>query len=144
MSEPDFRVVLDGQPVAKERPRFSVRGGFARAYTPAKTRSYEDRLRMVAEVEMDHARLFDGALEVCVEAVLTIPKSWSRKRRDMAAVGRIRPTGRLDVDNIAKSLDALNGVVWKDDGQIVRLFVMKRYGNEPRLQITVRELEDDE
>ena len=32
----------------KGRPKFSTRGGFVKAYTPAKTREFEDRIKTAA------------------------------------------------------------------------------------------------
>lgn len=133
----DVHIVLEGQPQGKGRPRFSARGGFARAYTPAKTRSYEDRLRMAAEVEMDCARLLEGPLFVWIEAVFVIPKSWSKKKQALAMSNDLLPTGKPDVDNILKIVDALNGVVWKDDSQIVSAQIAKFYGTDPGLTIDV-------
>ena len=47
-----------------------------------------------------------------------------------------------DVDNIAKAvLDALNGVIWVDDKQVVELTVKKYYGTSNEIQI---EIEDKE
>ena len=42
--------------------------------------------------------------------------------------GKLLPTKKPDVDNVAKSvLDALNGVAWLDDSQVVRLEISKSY-----------------
>jgi Holliday junction resolvase RusA-like endonuclease len=47
---------------------------------------------------------------------------------------------RPDIDNYAKAiLDALNGVMWADDGQIVQLTASKSYG-EPRVEIEIQEV----
>jgi Holliday junction resolvase RusA-like endonuclease len=41
------------------------------------------------------------------------------------------PPSKPDADNYAKLvLDALNGVLWRDDSQVVRLFVEKAYCDE--------------
>lgn len=43
-----------------------------------------------------------------------------------------------DVDNVKALLDALNDVVWEDDGQIVDLRTRKHYDKEhPRVEMTV-------
>ena len=46
---------------------------------------------------------------------------------------------RCDIDNLIKAvLDALNGVVWKDDDQIIHLVAYKNYNKErPRVEIVV-------
>lgn len=44
---------------------------------------------------------------------------------------------------IAKTLDALNGVAWKDDSQIVCGIVRKHYAESPGLVITIKEEKSD-
>ena len=55
--------------------------------------------------------------------------------------GQIRPTQKPDADNIAKSvLDALNGLAYADDKQIVTLVVDKYYDEEPCVHVKLIEL----
>jgi Holliday junction resolvase RusA-like endonuclease len=62
---------------------------------------------------------FDQADLFQVSAVLPIPSSWSAKKQQLAVAGEILPTGRPDLDNVAKAVkDALNGVVYRDDAMI--------------------------
>ena len=81
--------------------------------------------------------VLDGPLTVNVEARFPVPASWSRRKRAAALAGEVFPTGRPDMDNVVKTLDALNWVVWKDDAQIVTMCVSKRYSESPELRITV-------
>ena len=54
--------------------------------------------------------------------------------------GIISPTKKPDIDNIAKSvLDALNKFVFKDDNQVSKLSVEKRYAEEEKIYIKVEE-----
>lgn len=129
---------LAGEPVGKGRPKFSTRGGFARAITPEKTRRYEDLLRAQAQVETRLAIPVTGPLEVEVIARFPIPPSWSKKRQEMARQGTLRPTKKPDADNLLKCLDALNQVVWVDDSQIVSAKITKVYAEVPCLIVTIR------
>ena len=92
---------------------------------------------MTAERVMARTKPLDGPLSVVVEALFPIPESWSRRQFDRAVAGAVLPTGRPDVDNILKMLDALNGVVWNDDKQIVTASIRKRYSNNPALVVKV-------
>lgn len=130
-------LVIPGAPVAKGRPRLSTRGGFARAYTPAKTQRYEDLIRLEAGRVMAGRMLLEGPLRATVVAFTPIPASMSRKRRVEAESGRLKPITRPDVDNYIKTLDALNGIVFRDDSQIVEIVASKRYSDRPRLEVTV-------
>lgn len=134
-------IELPGIPRGKGRPRFRVIGtgkrSFVSTYTDAETRKYEDRLKAAGAAQMAMDAPYDCPLSVRVEAFMPIPASWSVKKRASAANGEIMPTTKPDADNIVKMLDALNGVVWRDDSLIVSLFVIKRYSVTPLLRIGV-------
>ena len=140
-----IRIVVDGVPVAKERARVRVvktsERSFASAYTPSKTRKYEDVLRLAAGTAMSGRAPISGAVKVRVIALLPIPKSMSKANRAAAVIGASRPVTRPDTDNYAKAaLDALNGIAWRDDSQVVDLVVAKYYDEKPRLVIEVTEI----
>ena len=129
-----LHVVLPGQPVGKGRPRF----GGGRAYTPKKTKDYEQLLAAAARFEMDQARLEATELpcKMLILAQFAIPKSWAKWRQQAAQLGEYTP-GRPDIDNVAKAvLDAFNGIVYVDDAQVFDLQVKKTYG-QPLLVATV-------
>ena len=77
--------------------------------------------------------LSDGTAQpaaVRIEAVYGIPKSYSKKKRERALNGELAPTKKPDADNIAKVVcDALNGVAYVDDTQVIDLRVFKRFEN---------------
>ena len=83
---------------------------------------------------------------LCVELIfhVSIPSSWSKKKRMEAAQGVIRPTVRNgDLDNLIKCvLDSANGLLWADDCVITDLHAKKRYTAElARVEITVTEVQ---
>lgn len=128
-------ITIPGPPVAKGRPRMTRTG---RAYTPAKTRAAEGYMRHAIAAQAGQPML-QGALDVSVIAMLPIPASWSKRKRADAAAGILRPTGKPDGDNLAKSIcDAANGLLWADDGQIVCLTISKTYSEKPGTVLTVR------
>jgi Holliday junction resolvase RusA-like endonuclease len=51
---------------------------------------------------------------------------------------RLSPRG--DVDNYFKTLDSLNGTVWKDDDQIVWAIMVKDYG-DPAIHLEIKEID---
>lgn len=143
-------IVLHGEPQGKGRPRFRIvtpRNGpaFASVYTPAETRAYEDALKLAAKVAMrGRNALLQGPLGVLITATMSVPRSWPNRRRDAALAGTIRPTGKPDFDNLAKTIDALNEVVWDDDAQIVDARILKFYGERPQFRIEAWELSPGE
>jgi len=126
---------LRGQPIGKGRPRFTRQG---RAYTPAKTKDYEHRLAAVASDAMIDIKQ-DPITVPCklhVLAQFEIPKSWPKKRREAATRGEVYP-GKPDIDNIVKIVaDALNGVCFEDDAQVIEVVARKKYG-DPVVLVTV-------
>lgn len=129
---------VPGQPVAKGRARVTARGGFARAYTPAKTRKYEDLVRICAAEAMGDREPFDCAVTMTITAYVQPPKSM--RKRDLAAAlaGELNPTTRPDADNYAKAaLDGCNAILFRDDSVVTDLIVRKRYALSPRLLITL-------
>jgi Holliday junction resolvase RusA-like endonuclease len=132
---------VPGEAVGKGRPRISTRGGFARAYTPAKTVAYEKVVAECAAKAMADAglELFNCPLAVIINIGKEPPKSWSGVKRVKAINGDVYP-GKPDLDNICKGvLDAMNNVVYIDDALIVRLVVTKRYTDISCVDINVRE-----
>lgn len=133
---------IPGEPKGKLRARVTMRGGKPRAYTPAKTVAYEGGIAKIAAEAMQRADCpqFDGPVSLEVYATHAIPKSWPARDKALAAVGEMVPTGpRNDLDNVIKAIsDALNGVVYRDDGQVVRIAASKRYGAEPCVHVEVQ------
>ena len=132
-----LKLVIDGVPVPKGRPRFTKAGV---AYTPAKTRAYEKQAAIIADIGMraNGLKMFECPVTVMATAYLQIPKSMTKKDRAEALSGTLLPAKKPDVDNIAKAaLDGLNGIVWRDDSLIVGLSIKKRYSERPRLEIDV-------
>lgn len=139
---PDVTVNLPGEPKGKGRPRSRIvtkRDGhqFVGVYTDAETRSYEGMLRFAGQRAMQERSLFARAIKVRIIATFSVPRSWSNKRTREALGGLVRPTGRPDLDNLMKTIDALNGVVWEDDSIIVEATIAKQYGEFPSLQVEV-------
>nr|BDD45132.1 Holliday junction DNA helicase [bacterium] len=136
---PFVTIVLEGKPVAKGRGRVGkLANGSPVVFTPAHTRKYESTLRLRACDLMDSRPPLDAAVSVRVKAFLPIPVSWSKKKKAAALQGEVLPQVKPDCDNYLKAaLDALNGVVFRDDSLVTDMHVMKRYSDCPRLEIEV-------
>jgi Holliday junction resolvase RusA-like endonuclease len=130
-----------GEPVAQGRPKFSTVGGFPRAYDPAKSRDYKDYVRLAASKHAP-AALLEGPLGIAVTAFRSTPKSFSQKKAAAAERGDILPVTKPDADNYLKGVkDALKGIIWKDDSQVVDAFVRKRYSARPRIEVKIKQLQ---
>lgn len=140
MNEVQF--VIPGQPIAKGRPKVDSRGKFARVYTPEKTANYEGLVAHSAQIAMNGRKLFSGPVAVELDIRISIPTSWSGKRKGMAQRGEVAATKKPDADNVEKAVfDGMNGVVWVDDVQVVQVSKRKRYADVPGVVVIVRELD---
>ena len=132
---------VPGQPVAKSRPKFARRGKKVVAYTPAKTVAYETLVQRAAGAAMAGREPSVRPIKLVVDLALEVPASWSKKRRGLAIAGAIRATKKPDADNVLKGLkDGCNGIVWKDDAQVVTVELSKAYGETPAAMVAVYEL----
>jgi Holliday junction resolvase RusA-like endonuclease len=132
---------VPGQPQGKGRARFARRGAFVRAYTSEKTVAYEGLIALAGEKAMAGREHLTGPVELTIQAVFQMPKSWSQKRRNAALLNPDWHTGKPDGDNVLKAVgDGLNGIVWRDDAQVARCSISKAYGPTPGLTVKVVEL----
>lgn len=119
-----------GLPVAQGRPRaFKTPTGQIRVYDPANARDWKRTVQ--AQVLTNKPEVpVDGPLDVALYFVLPRPKSLPKRVKF--------PTKRPDAENLSKAvLDAMQGVIYRDDSQIVRLSVAKDYGDAPGVWIRV-------
>lgn len=138
-----FAAWIQVPPQAKGRPRFARATG--RAFTPAATVSAERTLRgelahgtTVGKMTEGLRWPLEGPLELHVESMLAIPQSWSKRKQEEARRGLLPHVSRPDVDNLGKLvMDAANGVLWKDDSQLVSVTLSKRYNETPGTAVTL-------
>jgi Holliday junction resolvase RusA-like endonuclease len=112
-------------------------------FVPSPQRNAMAALRIEAANTMLQmgAAVLDEPLQLDLLAEFPIPASWSKKKRNAAVLGVVRPTGRPDLDNVYKLMaDAFNGVVFRDDALIVTMRCRKIYGPQPKLVVTVSPL----
>jgi Holliday junction resolvase RusA-like endonuclease len=131
---------IPGAPVGKGRPRIARRGRFTSMYTPEKTASYESLVKLAGFEAMAGRELMLGPVSVRMDVCCPIPASWSGKKQEQAATDVIQPTTKPDLDNVTKAIfDGLNGVVWKDDCQVVSMTVEKTYSHAPRVVVSIQD-----
>ena len=132
---------VDGDPVPKSRPRFARRGNFVQTYTDAKTIDYETHVAMKARQAIGASEPLQGALTVFLYLRYLIPPSYSKKRKEACLRGVEYPK-KIDIDNVYKSItDAMNGIVYTDDSQIVEAHITKVYAETAGANIMVQECE---
>lgn len=166
LSDQAVLIVVEGEPIGKQRPKFSVQGGFVRVYTPEKTRDYELAIQMevgqalygraMAEsiwglrklpanemfMVLQFVPRFTGPVRVDLEIRHTIRPSWNKSKKAGVADGSIAATIKPDLDNVAKIwFDAFNGCMWVDDTQVVEMSARKVFSESPGVTVTVTPLD---
>lgn len=140
------RFTVPGNPVGKGRPRFARAGNYVRTYTPDNTVTYENLIRVEYKRQCG-GRFFGTGVPVMVEIVAyySIPSSVSKKKRALMENGKILPLKKPDLDNLVKCfMDAANGVIYHDDAQVVGVTAVKRFSEQPRVEVTIEEVGEDE
>lgn len=119
----EIKIPLDAVP--QGRPRFYK----GHAIDPPASRKFKaDVAKFVATQK--NVKLIDFPISVSIFIYRSIKKF----------NGKTGVTGKRygDIDNLAKGiLDALTGIIWKDDAQIVDLRVCKRLADEPFIDIII-------
>lgn len=129
-----YSAVIEGVPVPKGRPRFSARTG--RAYTPAKTLTAEAWVAQhfkLQNIGAGDPPYIPMPATVRVILVFRVPSEITDT------------VGVADLDNLVKLvLDALNGLAWEDDRQVVTLRAhVLRGSDRAETVIKVEELRDE-
>ena len=127
---------IPGPPQGKARAR-TGRGNHH--YTPGKTVAYEQEIALGARLAMRGRPPIEGPVSLSFRAVFQIPASASKAKRKAMIDGLILPVKVPDLDNIMKAIgDGANGIVFRDDCQIVRLGqVEKVFGLTPGLTVSI-------
>jgi len=118
-------VTIPGKPMGEPRAAHRVVNGFARKFVPKASQEYRAIIQThVAEaMKQTGAQTFVGPVMVYITALFELPKSKHKKKHPPRLDWC---TKKPDTDNIAKIVcDALNGVAWMDDSQVVTLNVAK-------------------
>lgn len=133
-----YEFEMIGDIVGKARPRMNTRTG--RAYTPTNTKLYEYSLRQWFIRDYPYFKPIETRVKVTIIAYFGIPKSTSKKKEAEMLQGNISPTKKPDADNIIKIvLDAMNKFAFKDDTQVTKLEIEKKYDVTPRIYIKIEE-----
>lgn len=126
------------EPVPQLRPRVSSRGGYVKVYDPPKVKNFKNLLRSLAVHQYSRPPLL-GPLSVSLTFYRPVQKSISQSERERRLSNKSKPVVKPDTDNYIKAtLDALNGVLWHDDSQIVKITGEKRYSDHPKITVSVK------
>ena len=122
---------IPGKAVAKQSFRYTKDG---RKYTDKDVKNYANWVRLCFQQAVPAhlpSVFFEKPLSIHIKAFFEIPKSFSKKKKELCLLGQLRPIVKPDTDNIAKNIkDALNGIAYPDDKQFVSETVEKYYAQD--------------
>lgn len=131
-----YEFEVPGKITGKGRPRVNTQTAIA--YTPAKTKDYEELIKQYFIIKNRGIRPLEGRIAITIKAFMAVPKNATKKEKDEMLKANISPTKKPDIDNIAKIvLDALNKLAFNDDNQVTRLALEKIYSEEEKIYIKI-------
>ena len=135
-----FEVIGMPQGKARARTFYNPKLGKHQSITPDKTVLYENLIKTSFMAAENRKTFFDKEpVEMYITAYFPIPKSTTKKDRERIKNKELFPTKKPDCDNIVKVIcDALNGVAYHDDTQVVKLEVRKVFTeDEPKVAVAL-------
>lgn len=144
-----LKFVFQGEPKAVQSARFYKAGDFIRSYQPKDVRDWKSYIRLSALQQVERIgdfKAFNDGVAVSIDFVFSPLKSWPKcKIKQLEDGVRFYKTTRPDLsDNLMKGLiDALTGLIWHDDAQIVRIDSRKYYGPTPQIVLVAWDYNED-
>jgi Holliday junction resolvase RusA-like endonuclease len=127
-------LTIPGPPVGKQRAHVCKSG---HAFTPVKTVNYEALVKQTFAVKYPDFVPMPGPVRMILSIYLMESKETQRKLKKGV---KLYPTIKPDISNILKSIeDALNGLAYVDDKQIISVYAEKKYSLRPCVEVIVAE-----
>ena len=133
-----YEFEVPGKVIGKGRPRLNSYTGVV--YTPTKTKDYESLVEQYFLLKYPRFKTLEGRIKVSIIAYFSIPKATKKSDINEMLDNNISPTKKPDIDNIVKAvLDSMNKFAFKDENQITKLEVEKKYALEDKIYIKIEE-----
>jgi Holliday junction resolvase RusA-like endonuclease len=127
-----FTVYGKPQPAGSKRGFVNKKTGGVIITDAAKgSRPWKQEVAGVAAMAMGDRTPWNLPLELSVEFFLARPKSHFNSKGDLRPGAPEFPSVRPDATKLLRAVeDALTGIVWRDDAQVVTQEVTKRYADD--------------
>ena len=133
-----YEFEVPGKIIGKGRPRLNSYTGVV--YTPTRTKDYESLVEQYFLLKYPRFKVLEGRIKINIIAYFSIPKTTKKADINEMLENNISPTKKPDIDNIVKSiLDSMNKFAFKDDNQITKLEVEKKYSIEDKVYVKIEE-----
>ncbi len=126
--------MIQHKPIAKKRHRVFQRNSKVCVYDPQNSEKLDAKWQIASQMRNQKLSALKGAVSLKLMSYVSIPTSFSRKKRE--SLENSYTLTKPDLDNYLKFyLDVLNGIAYDDDKQVVQIFSEKRYSENPRVII---------
>ena len=133
-----YEFEIPGKIIGKGRPRLNSYTG--QVYTPTRTKDYENLVIQYFMLKYPRFTPFEGRVSVEITANFEVPKSAKKPEKELMLENKLNPLKKPDIDNIVKIiLDAMNECAFKDDTQITKLAVEKKYAQTESIYVKIEE-----
>lgn len=137
-----IKLWIASEPVAKQSFKFTQAGI---RYTPKNIKDYAGYLKWSIKSQLnDDFSLLDEPIDIKYRFIYLLPKSSTKKQKTLLMSGKtLFRDKKPDFDNLCKNVnDAMNGIIFRDDAQIVRATIEKIYGEETGVEIIISKIEE--
>lgn len=133
-----MRITVKMEPKAQKRPRFTRKG---HAYEDGDMRIWKETFGYFLKGS-NITMIESGAIYINITFYIYPPKYMQKSsNKELIEKECLYVEKRPDIDNYIKAvLDASNGILYKDDGQIAALASQKLYSMQPRIEIEIERL----
>lgn len=137
MNEAEIEIKMDK--FVKQRPKTNFYTGAI--YTPRETKEREKMIADAFRIKNKEWVCDEGPIGMETLIQLKVPSKESNRKKAKMLIGEIWPTVKPDVDNVLKLvMDALQGVAYVNDKQVVDEHTIKIYGEENKIKIILRKV----
>ena len=131
----EINLLISDSPKASKRPR---KGKYS-FYVPDACKNKKEIQTLIKGQLPDDFVKCDSEVYIDIKCYIKTISGFSKLDKELAEDGHIRPITKPDVDNYMKTyLDAFNGFLWMDDGQVVDARLRKYYSEEPRVEVSIK------
>lgn len=125
-------------PRPQQQTRFRKVAFGIRAYDPSKLTKQQIQWQISPQAPKEPLR---GAVAMDMTFYMPIPAGTNKIQRALMLNGTLRPIKRPDFDNLAYVVtNALKGIVYRDDSQVVDCGIHKYFSESPRTVVKVWEI----
>jgi len=136
-------LLRDVIPQPQERPRATVRGGRLWVYKDKYGAAYQKMIRNMVDYHLREKKIIVDTwdkypLRIDFAFYFEYPKQHRRENGELKKSAPLYHITKPDISNLVKSVeDALNGILWRDDSQIMHVGAQKFFSNFYGIRIEI-------